>query len=78
MQVESVLCHTAKFDKPDFGEAPEAFDAVDMVGADSEFILCIQSYELKLRFVGVEIALRTEFFDKLRKGMLASIPIDLE
>ncbi len=30
-----------KFDKPDFGETREAFNAVDMVSADSEFIIAV-------------------------------------
>ena len=41
VQVESVLWHTTKFDKAYFGKAPEAFDAVYMVGADGEFILAV-------------------------------------
>ena len=41
MQVERILWHTTKFDKPDFGKAPEAFDAIDVIGADGEFILAV-------------------------------------
>ena len=33
--------HTAKLHQTYFGKAPEAFDAVDMVGADGEFILTV-------------------------------------
>ena len=38
MQVEGVLWQPAKFDKPHFGDAPEAFDAVDMIRSIGEFI----------------------------------------
>ncbi len=38
MQVECGFSHTAKRYKSDFGNAPEAFDAVDAVRSDGEFI----------------------------------------
>ncbi len=38
MQVEGGFSHAAKLYRADFGKAPEAFDAVDMVCPDGEFI----------------------------------------
>ena len=39
MQVESGFSHTAKLHQAYFGKAPEALDAVNMVGADGKFIV---------------------------------------
>ena len=39
MQVEGGFSHTAKLHQAYFGVTPEAFDAVDMVGTDGEFVL---------------------------------------
>ena len=39
MQVEGGFSHAAKLHQANFGKAPEAFDAVNMVGADGKFIV---------------------------------------
>ena len=39
MQVEGRFSHTAKLYESNFGKAPEAFDAIDVVRSDGEFIL---------------------------------------
>ena len=39
VQVEGRFSHTAKLYEPNFGKAPEAFDTVDVVSSDGEFVL---------------------------------------
>ena len=39
VQIEGGFSHAAKFHQANFGKAPEAFDAVDMIGADGKFIV---------------------------------------
>ena len=41
MQIERVLAHASKLGEPGFGNAPEAFDAVDVVISLGKFILAM-------------------------------------
>ena len=41
MQIEGGFSHAAKLHQANFGVAPEALDAVDMVAADGEFVLAM-------------------------------------
>lgn len=41
MQIERVLAHTSELGKPGFGDAPEAFDAVDVAVTSGKFIIAM-------------------------------------
>ena len=49
MQIEGGFSHAAELDETDFGEAPEAFDTVYVVRAESENVLVV--VDAKVLFV---------------------------
>lgn len=46
MQIERVLAHASELGEPGFGDAPEAFDVVDVVVTSGEFIIAMVDTEV--------------------------------